>query len=111
MSQSIRSALRQAAVSVLALLAPPTGRRRATDPRTRTARSARTVSGLRLIVRAVGPPRLPTTPQPYRRSAVRDEGPYLDCRSPLVRPYFLAHERAQGAAHAPRILHPGAVIA
>lgn len=97
MIQRIWSPLCRVLIHVLALLAPATGQRRAAGSRVQATCPSRTVSGLRLVVRAVGPPRLPAVPRPYGWRGSGDDRPVLDSASPLVRPYFLAHERRLAA--------------
>lgn len=81
----IRCTLHRTLVSLIALLLPSTGvRRRSLHP----VRPA--ASGRRLLVRSTAPPHLPPALRQRRRT--RSEQPCA-ADGPLVRPYFLAHER------------------
>lgn len=90
MTHRIRSVLRRTHAQVLTRRVPTTGRHRRSLAEAAHA-IPRTASGLRLLVRTGVPPWLPA----------KGFAPVVDGPSPLVRPYYLAHElHAERAAFA-----------
>lgn len=89
MTHRIWSALQRTLIHTLAWLAPATGqRRRGISPARSTSTTRRTVSGLRLTIRALNPPHNPAGHRPIPPPPARKP-------DPLVRPYLLAHEQHQ----------------
>lgn len=101
MTHRSRSALRSALIHLVALCTLPTGRRQnSTSELGDKSSGPVTVSGLRLLVRAVAPPHPPRAL--CRGTHTRSRRPCSGSRAvtwfvtwadgPLVRPYYLAHE-------------------
>lgn len=100
MPHRIGPVLQRTLALLLAALIPATGRRRTPTPRPRsgnrpaptTTTCPRTTSGLRLLIRALTPPRSPGRPGPRPNSSA---GTALTDPFPLVRPYVdvLTHEQ------------------
>ncbi|MGW7518773.1 hypothetical protein ACWGJ2_24615 [Streptomyces sp. NPDC054796] len=83
MTHRIGPALKRTLAHILAVLAP----RARPLP---AAHTPRTLSGRRLLTRVVEPPHLPVSARGHR------DAPAFDgAAGPLVRPYFLAHERQE----------------
>ncbi|MEV5508971.1 hypothetical protein [Streptomyces orinoci] len=98
-------ALQRTFSPLLALLFPATGARRlgrplspvggrpATGHRPQAPQPPQTASGLRLLVRALTPPRLPAGRQPYLNSP--HAAPTWHRTAPLIRPYYVTHEQRE----------------